>query len=494
MTQKLSLNTRLSSQKSSSNKLIQDFLPFGIVFCLAIFLFFFHLGSESLWNDEVFSIRDANQITSNFKVSRPLYYFLLHLWMQLATSQFWMRSLSVLFALVSVFFIYRLGTRVDGKATGIVSALLLTLSPLFINHAQEIRMYALGTCLGLAGTLALTKAMQETKIAPFFVWAVTRWLMFLTAPLNIALIFADFLLVGLKFLRHRKQLMMFGVSALFLGAACLPTFLLTAKGSGDVLLTWALYQPRPGLKSLPGMLTRFTIWSVKPPFDIPWLEPLINVYTLVLVGVVIFLITTKPWKSAIGWIMAWWFIPQSAVFVVSHLTSSLWVERYLLFTAPYALIMLAAGVTRIWKWKWPIALSITLLYSVVVSGGLVRYYAQTHRTDWQGVVETISKSEQARDHLAIHANPTVFKHYYRGSAPTQFMDVVSKKRLPEEIDQVLEDIPPVESRLWLAYEHTAFVSEEGHDRFRQAVVDKFQLQEKHEFHDLDLFLLTLKPE
>lgn len=154
--------------------------------------------------------------------------------------------------------------------------------------------------------------------------------------------------------------------------------------------------------------------------------------------------------------------------------------------------MLAAGFTRMWKWKWPIALGIVILYSIVVGGGLFRYYATSHRSDWRGVVQTISKSEQAGDHIAIHANPTLFKHYYRGSAPTQFMDIVSKKRLPEEIDQVLEDIPAFDSRLWLTYEHTAFVDEEGHDRFRQAVVDKFTLQKKQEFEDVDLFLLTPK--
>lgn len=485
--QRSSLDTRFSGNKS-----IREFLPFGIVFILAIFLFFYQLDSESLWNDEAFSIRDATNIRTKFKISRPLYFLILHVWMQLGTNEFWMRSLSVLFALASVGLIYVLGTRLDSKVTGVTAALLLTLSPLFINHAQEIRMYTLGTCLALAGTLALTQALQEHKVAPVFAWAIARWLMFLTAPLNIAMIFADFLLVGWHFRRHRKLLMMFGISALFLGAACLPTFLITAKGSGDVLQTWALYQPRPGLKSLPGMLTRFTIWSVKPPFDIPWLGPLINIYTLVLVGVVVFLIATKPWKSSIGWVIVWWFIPQSAVFVVSYLTSSLWIERYLLFTAPYALVMLAAGFTRIWKWKWSVALGIVILYSIVVGGGLSRYYADTHRSDWRGVVQTLSQQAQAGDQIAVHANPTVFKYYYQGSAPTQFMDIVSKNRTPEEIDQVLEDIPTFESRLWLTYEHTAFVTDEGHDRFRQAVVDKFQLQEKQEFEDVDLFLLTPK--
>lgn len=486
--QKSSLNIRFNS-----NKLIRDFMPFSIVFVLAVVLFFYQLDYESFWIDEGLSVRSASRITSDFKTSRPLFYLLLYLWMHLGNSDFWLRSLSAFFALISVFLIYILGCRIDNKATGLIAALLITLSPLFINHAQEVRMYTVGTCLGLLGTLALTQSLQECKLSPLFLWSITRWLMFLTAPLNIALIFTDFLLVGLRFHRNRKLLLAFGINALFLGAACLPTFLLTAQSSGDVL-KMEHYQPPPGLQSLPGMLTRFTIWSVKPPFDISWLGWLTSVYALVLGGITLFLVFTKPWKSPIGWILLWWFIPQSAVFVVSHLTKSLWVERYLLFTAPYALIILAAGFIRIWKWKWSIALGIGLLYFLVVGGGLFRYYAETHRSDWRGTVLTISQNEKAGDQIVILSAPTLFEYYYRGSSPTTFLERLGKDSTHQVIDQTLNEIPPIESRLWLAYERSYLNSREGHEHFSKAVESKFQLQEKQQFYDIDLFLLTSRSE
>lgn len=481
----MSLDTR-----SSGSKLIQHFMPFGIIFFLALCLFFFQLDSESLWIDEVLSIRSAEKIF-NFKSSRPIYFILLNLWMYFGNSDFWLRSLSILFALISILLIYQLGCRTDSKATGAIAALLLTLSPLFINHAQEVRMYTLGTGLGLAGTLALMQWLQESQPFSLAIWSITRWLMFLTAPLNIALIFTDFLLVGLRILRDRKLLRVFSINALFLGAACIPTFILAAQNSGDVL-GMEHYQPRPGLLSLPGILTRFTIWSVKPPFDIAWLSWLTSVYALVLAGMVIVIVFSKPWKSPIGWILLWWFIPLAAVFVVSYLTKSLWVERYLLFTAPYGLILLAAGFTKIWKWKWPIALSICLLYSLMVGSGLYRYYAKTDRADWRGVIQTISRNEQAGDRIAIVSAPTLFEYYYQGSSPTTFLGHLGKNSTLQAIDQNLKGIPTVESRLWLAYERTTLTSGEGHENFSKVVENKFQLEKKQKFYDVDLFLLTPK--
>ncbi|PWZ67890.1 glycosyltransferase family 39 protein, partial [Staphylococcus pseudintermedius] len=88
--------------------------------------------------DELFSIRDAKELRLNVNI-RPLYYILLRVWMQFGTSDAWLRGLSVLFGLGSVFLTYQLGRRLAGEKTGLLAALLLALSPLFINHAQEVR-------------------------------------------------------------------------------------------------------------------------------------------------------------------------------------------------------------------------------------------------------------------------------------------------------------------------------------------------------------------
>ena len=58
--------------------------PIGLILLLATGLYLYQLGTESIWIDEFLSIHKnqtgANLPPSNLK--RPLYFLLLHVWMQ----------------------------------------------------------------------------------------------------------------------------------------------------------------------------------------------------------------------------------------------------------------------------------------------------------------------------------------------------------------------------------------------------------------------------
>ena len=113
-------------------------LPIPLALSAATILFTYRLESEGLWLDELTSIQDAS--SNPWEVYRgnqlrPLYYLLLIGWRNFGNSDAWLRSLSVIFALISFFLIYRLGQRLAGEAEGLIAALLLTVSPVFINHA-----------------------------------------------------------------------------------------------------------------------------------------------------------------------------------------------------------------------------------------------------------------------------------------------------------------------------------------------------------------------
>ena len=113
---------------------IQRWLPISLIIILASILFFYRLEAEGFWIDELFSINDTEagvvwRLEKN--LNRPLYYILLQFWMQFGVSDAWLRSLSIVFAIISVFLLYQLGKRLAGEPTGLLSALLLTLSPLF---------------------------------------------------------------------------------------------------------------------------------------------------------------------------------------------------------------------------------------------------------------------------------------------------------------------------------------------------------------------------
>jgi 4-amino-4-deoxy-L-arabinose transferase-like glycosyltransferase len=120
------------------------------------------LGRESVWLDEAFSIAIANdtltylvQMTAQ-DVHPPLYYLLLHYWIDLMGATEWAaRLLSVAFSLGLIAAGGLVGTRMFDRQTGLLAAGLLTLARFQVEFAQEARMYALLALLATVSTYCL---------------------------------------------------------------------------------------------------------------------------------------------------------------------------------------------------------------------------------------------------------------------------------------------------------------------------------------------------
>jgi uncharacterized membrane protein len=185
--------------------------PLTYILPLAAFLFIYQIATESLWLDELISVDDVvtgRGLPPN-NLIRPLYYMLLSFWMNFGESDAWLRGLGVIFGLGTVWLTYRLGRYVAGDTVGWLSALLLALSPLFINHVQEVRMYALSTGLGVAGSLALISALEEPQSKSKIWWAVLRVFALAATPLNGVLLLTDAVFIGIRYWRNRYALIKF---------------------------------------------------------------------------------------------------------------------------------------------------------------------------------------------------------------------------------------------------------------------------------------------
>lgn len=150
-----------------------DLIPLSLLTALTFALRVYHLASQSLWYDEAFSVYLAGmslpEITSRTAadIHPPLYYYLLHFWIQLAgTSEFSVRFLSAFFGVLIVPLTYQLARQlVPGRGTamqpatgaaapppspmGVIAAILVASSPLYLWYSQEARMYTLLTALGV---------------------------------------------------------------------------------------------------------------------------------------------------------------------------------------------------------------------------------------------------------------------------------------------------------------------------------------------------------
>jgi len=339
---------------------------------------------------------------------------------------------------------------------------MLTLSPLFINFSQMVRMYSLGTCLGLAGTLALVQALDNPTNKTMAWWAIMRALMVLTAPLNATLIIADILLFRWRFHRQGKILWRFTKWLLFLVALWLPALIVLVSqslpflvGALDVTAKNTASASRHAYPSAVEVIRKLRNFTAFPfPSTSKLMSLFYQGYTLLLAGLLGLALIRKHRSPHLLWITTWLLLPAAMIFLVSQ---RLWFDRYMLFLAPYLLILLAAGIVRIWDYQRVVVIGLAVIYLVAVSGGLVRYYTVLDRQDWRGLAQAISINEQPGDAIILSggsASPkmtTGLTYYYHGDAP-----IIVEPRLcstrnltASEVDLGIKSIPNSASRFWL---------------------------------------------
>jgi len=127
----------------------------------------------SIWFDEAFSAYliqfsywDILVFTAE-DVHPPVYYWLLKAWSTLfGTTEFALRSLSVVFGAIAIALSFVLSRRFFGRLVAGVSLLFMVVSPALIRYSDEARMYTLATVIVLLATFVLLKAVATKR---------TRW-------------------------------------------------------------------------------------------------------------------------------------------------------------------------------------------------------------------------------------------------------------------------------------------------------------------------------
>jgi uncharacterized membrane protein len=129
---------------------------------LAAFVRFYDLTAAAIWGDEGSSLLLARYSLSEiwkhaaFDVHPPLYFMLLHGWIELfGDGIFAIRCLSALAGIAAVGMGIWLVDRLATRRAAFVAGLLLALLPTAVRYSQEVRMYALLGLLLIAASVAL---------------------------------------------------------------------------------------------------------------------------------------------------------------------------------------------------------------------------------------------------------------------------------------------------------------------------------------------------
>jgi hypothetical protein len=179
-------------------------LGIGALLAVSVLLRTTELGA-GFWIDEGLSVGIADRPLDDIPGvlrqdgSPPLYYLLLHFWLAIAgRSEESVHGLSVLFAALCVPVAFWAGWTLFGRRTAWIAALLTAVNPFITQYAQEGRMYALVTLLGLVSVTcwlqAFTADADSVRRAPAIGFAVAlaamlythNWALFFGAATGVA--------------------------------------------------------------------------------------------------------------------------------------------------------------------------------------------------------------------------------------------------------------------------------------------------------------------
>jgi len=420
-------------------------VPILLILLLAFALRVYHLDFQSIWWDEGHSIEMASaplpQIATlpGMDVHPPGYFMALHLWMDIAgMREFALRYLSVAASLLSVALLVRFGRDIGpGEKRGVWAAYLCgglaALLPLYVAYAQEVRMYAMVTCLALLAAYAQWRILFRGSVARrwwvVYVLATVAGLythyfcLFLIAFQGVA--WLAWVAVAPDAPRRRRRLSAWigsQLAVLVLFAPQLPLALQQTTAYANPNL-----QPPSPLVFLSSSWLAYTAGLIVQP-ALAWLA--IGAALLTLTAVVCWIWRARRQRLAmLLYLLGWFCIPLALYFVVLQSRPS-FEPRYMIAVTPALLLLwggafTAAALPGTARRAVIAALVPGVALAFVLGAGTASYFtnAAAFKDDSAGVVRWLA-SETTSDDLVYVDVPHPF-HYYadRIAAPMRYLFV-----------------------------------------------------------------------
>ena len=427
----------------------------SILFFLALALRLYCLDCKGLWYDEVASLEVAGRgltafLTDRFgwmSVQTPLHYLLVWLtsWpLDPAQSAVLVRLPSALAGALTTLVVYGLGRELFGRHQGLLAGMGMALSAVHIAYSQDLRPYSLLVLFTVLSVYCLVVAERTRERR----W----WLAFIFASLvNLYLSYFALTLV-LPALVPYLLWLIYLTRAGKMGSYVLPSFLVVALGSIPLLLDlaavprnapdWGLLTPSLVATQFNLALTQLTKIGIGGPIELAlqWLF-----FLLALAGMA-FGVRERRWS---GVILCAAFLIVPSLLMALFRTNNTVFQRYILFTLPFYLLLVANGLVSIWHILVRrqdnsavgrvarVALAGLLLvpfaYSAWAYFDPAQYRVFNTQPDYRGVAQYLRSVARPDDLIVLADEPalasTVLGYYWYAGWPAPFYDA-RDPRLP----------------------------------------------------------------
>jgi len=492
------------------------------IILLAFVLRVYHLGHQSLWDDEAKSVWVSSWPVTEILVEQsqhehpPLHYLLLHCWMPLTgESEFAVRFVSLFFGLLSVPMIYKLGKALGtNHIFGLLAAFVAAISPFWVYFSQETRMYTTVTFFSLSAVYFFVHILKShRRLTASRRMGLELWLGYiLTTDCSLyshyfalfAIVVENLFLVAL-WRRYRSLIKSWALAQISVALLFLPWLAFMALGivsletsqpertaligpnapAYGLIATWLEGWARR--KSLLNVFRTCLIAfglgeSVQPNLELP----LAAVLLIILIAGTVFLARERPTRKAAPFLLLYLTVPILLGYLTAFPAERPYWSKYFIVASPAYYLLVAAGLAALWK-KGSSLLIAGLIFVACASGSSLfndYFDPQYARPDFRPQIAYIETFSQADDALMVNPRDlfTTFWHYYRGDLtyypPPEETDTADIKATLQQIadrhsglwvvKNVPNDFDPDETIEWWLTHHTyrTMTGWVGHNVFR----------------------------
>lgn len=387
------------------------------------------LAWQSLWRDEVdaiyFATRDLSQTLRMFVdagQNGPLYFVALRPWFGLVgTSEFALRYPSALAGTLGVVLTWQVGRRLiplhlpsanaaaprrgimGQDAAALLAALFFAANPYQLWYSQEGKMYTVISVVALLATWWWLQGIERGGWRPWLAYWLTLTLGMYTHLLIILVFPLHLIWFVLAWPASRQHWRGYGLALAGLTLPYVPMVwwqwrLLTA----DVQLTGFSFTP---IDEMARVLIFNHSRGFMPPADLGWIAP---IFFLAAAGLLIGAgeiasrthpdgVALAPWRRY-ALVAAWLIVPVLGIYALS-LRQPIFTDRYVIWIAPAAMMVLALGVVVVQRHGWMLGRVLAAALVIYVVGFWLyvgwQQKAQPTKYDLRGGVSYIAARRDA---------------------------------------------------------------------------------------------------
>jgi mannosyltransferase len=415
-----------------------------------LFLRLYNLGGQSLWLDEVLSVKYANlnlsQVVLLNDTTPPLYYILLHWWIHLfGVSEFSLRFPSVLCGFFSIIMMYETGKQLHNVNTGKIGALLMAFSVCHIQYSQEARTYSLSVLLTLLSMYFFLNLLKRRSRGILLGYVVSSLLLIYSHVYGLFIIIAQniyfialsllsgetgkpgvkkwFLIQSLLVLLFIPWMSVFVHEAAQVQngfwiprphiSAVISSFRMYSSGSGFLLLVFLAVLPFLFIsyEKLRGGTDERSFFRFLESYE--WKIHLLNI-------------------DMLCFLIMWLMTPLILPFIISRFSQPIFIARYTIIASSAFFLLVAGGISNVRsKPVRSIVISIVIILSLRSVAG---YYMEPDKEQWREVAEYVDTNANKSDVVlvtpAYYLDP--FNYYDRKALPV-------RKGFPEDGRKLIDE-------------------------------------------------------